>query len=230
MNELISFTQISTYVECPYKYYLAYVLNEKPLYKETYELGKTIHNIIKTYYEIMPSSMTPKEVRMFITVSAKKNGLDLEKNISLLENFARFEEQRITWNINPKPIAVEKEFVKKPFHGIVDALFIDKNGDKIVVDWKTSLKREYDNWEMYRLQGNIYMYITDSKKVIFYGLRRGDTIEFTYDEKYLLNMLDSFKKSIERKFFERKRGEHCLTCEYNLLCKTYEYGFEVFDL
>jgi len=230
VSKLISFSAMQTYAECPYKYYLAYVEGLKPLRREEYEFGRLVHQVIKTYYELIPSALTPMEVRLYLAQAAKRVGLDPSSRIYLLENFARFEEQRLTWNVSAKPLAVEKEFQKPPFHGIVDALFVNMKGEKIVVDWKTSLKSSVEMWEAYRLQGNIYMYLTGAKKAIFYGLTRGNVLEFEYDEEYLKKRLEEFVNNLKQKKFDRKLGEHCFTCEYNIHCFARMWGFEVTEL
>jgi hypothetical protein len=229
-KSLTSFTAVSTFSECPFKYYLAYVAGEKPLFKPAYDFGKTLHDVIKNYYSLLPSAVTPKEVRMYLTQAAKKAGIDPSSRIVYLENFARFEEQRLSWNVNPKPIAVEKEFVREPLHGIVDVLFVDARGEKVVVDWKTSLKSDSQMWEARKLQGNIYMYLTGARRAIFYGLRDGNFEEFTYDEGFLKEKLERFFEGLKKEVYERRRGEHCLTCEYNIQCSAREWGFEVLEL
>jgi CRISPR/Cas system-associated exonuclease Cas4 (RecB family) len=230
VGRLISFSAIQTYSECPHKYYLAYVLELKPLRREEYEFGHLVHQVIKTYYELIPSALTPREVRMYLAQAAKRAGLDPTSRLYLLENFASFEERRLSWNVSAKPLAVEREFEKPPLHGVVDALFVNVKGERIVVDWKTSLRQSAGNWEAYRLQGNIYMYLTDARRAIFYGLSKGNMMEFEYEEEYLRKRVEEFLRSLREKRFERRAGEHCYTCEYNIHCYTRMWGFEVVEL
>lgn len=230
MARMISFSAMQTYAECPYKYYLAYVVGLKPLRRREYEFGQLVHKVIRTYYELIPPALTPREVRIYLAQSARRNGVDPSSNIYMLENFARFEEQRLAWNISAKPVAVEKEFEKPPLHGVVDALFVSLREGRIVVDWKTSLKSSVEMWEAYRLQGNIYMYLTDAKKAIFYGLTRGNVLEFEYDEEYLRKRLEEFTSALKQRRFDRRTGDHCYTCEYNIHCFAKQWGFEVVEL
>jgi CRISPR/Cas system-associated exonuclease Cas4 (RecB family) len=229
MAKMISFSAIQTYSDCPYKYYLAYVEELMPLRREEYEFGHLIHQVIRTYYELIPSAMTPKEIRIYLAQSAKRAGIDPSSKLYMLENFVRFEEQRLMWNISTKPLAIEKEFEKPPLHGVVDALFVNLNGEKMVVDWKTSLKTD-KSWEAYKLQGNIYMYLTGAKKAIFYGLSRGNTLEFEYEENYLRKRLEEFYSAIKEKRFDRRIGEQCYTCEYNIHCYSRMWGFDAHEL
>ena len=227
---LVSFSAISTYFECPHKYYLAYIVNAKPLFKPVYEFGRVIHEIIKTYYNLIPESITPKEVKLYLTQAVKKLGIDPTTRIPMLDNFARFEESRIAKSINSKPVAVEKEFTKPPFRGVVDVIFITLSGEKLVVDWKSSIKGDNETWERLRLQGNIYMYLTGASRALFYGLWRGNVEEFTYDEKYLMSKYEEFKAGVESKRFDRVLSDRCSGCEYNVHCLSALWGFEVLEL
>jgi CRISPR/Cas system-associated exonuclease Cas4 (RecB family) len=225
----VSYSKIATYKECPFKFYLAYVLQEKPLYKPAYTLGQEVHKIIAEYYRTLPDAVTPREVSMYVTQTAKKLGLDAYLNTSLLQNFIAFEEDRLRWHVNPKPMAIEKHYVKEPFEGIVDALFMSKRG-VVVVDWKTSLYKGVVGWEKMRLQANIYMYLTGARKALFYGLVQGRAEEFEYDEEYLMEQLRVFKKNVLANRFERNMGEYCYNCEYNIQCFANLWGFEVLEL
>jgi hypothetical protein len=220
---------MATYKECPFKFYLAYVVQEKPLYKPVYTLGQEVHKIIAEYYRTIPDAVTPREVSMYVTQTAKRLGLDAYLNTSLIQNFIRFEEDRLSWHINPKPMAIEKHYVKEPFEGIVDALFMSKGG-MVVVDWKTSLYKGVVGWERMRLQANIYMYLTGARRALFYGLVQGRTEEFEYDEAYLTQQLKAFKEDVLAKKFKRNMREHCYTCEYNIQCFADLWGFEVLEL
>jgi hypothetical protein len=227
--KLVSYSKMATYNECPFKFYLAYVLQEKPLYKPAYAFGQEVHRIIAEYYRTLPDAVTPKEVSMYVTQTAKRLGLDAYLNTSLLQNFIRFEEDRLSWHINPKPIAIEKHYVKEPFEGVVDALFMSKKG-VVVVDWKTSLYKGMVGWERMRLQANVYMYLTGASRALFYGLVQGRAEEFEYDEGYLMGQVKAFKENILSNNFQRNIGEHCYSCEYNIQCFAKLWGFEVMEL
>jgi hypothetical protein len=227
--KLVSYSKMATYNECPFKFYLAYALQEKPLYKPVYTLGQELHKIIAEYYRTIPDAVTPKEVSMYVTQAAKKLGLDAYLSTSLLQNFIVFEEERLRWHINPKPMAIEKHYVKEPFEGIVDALFMSKRG-MVVVDWKTSLYKGVVGWERMRLQANIYMYLTGATRALFYGLVQGRSEEFEYDEGYLMEQLRAFRENVLANRFARNMGEHCYTCEYNIQCFAKLWGFEVLEL
>jgi hypothetical protein len=226
---LVSYSKIATYKECPFKFYLAYVLQEKPLYKPVYTLGQEVHKIIAEYYRSLPDAVTPKEVSMYVTQTAKRLGLDAYLNTSLMQNFIAFEEERLRWHINAKPIAIEKHYVKEPFEGIVDALFMSKKG-MVVVDWKTSLYKGVVGWERMRLQANIYMYLTGARRALFYGLIQGRTEEFEYEEGYLMEQVKAFRENVLAGLFERNMGEQCHTCEYNIQCFASLWEFEVLEL
>jgi len=227
---IVSPTAVNTFLECPYKYYLAYEQLLTPLYKPVYDFGRKIHAMIAEYYNSLPEYLTPNEVPMYLSIAVKKVGIDVDTYRRYLDNFVAFEKQRLSWNISPKPLAIEKEFVKKPFKGVIDAMF-KKGKDIVIVDWKTGFTRHNPiRDEQLTLQGNIYLYITGAKELYFIFLSYGHHEKLEYDENFLRNKIVKFLEAIKTKNFPKVLDERCRNCEFNAHCLSEEYKLNWWEL
>jgi CRISPR/Cas system-associated exonuclease Cas4 (RecB family) len=215
---LISPTMLNTFIECPYKYYLAYVEYLKPQWKPAYEIGKNLHTIIENYYKELTDSITPSEVSLYVSSVVKRLNLDPELYKTYLNNFVKIEQQRLSWHINPKPLAIEQEYIRPPFRGVIDAMFM-KGNDKVIIDWKTGFHKPNPiRDKQLMVQGNIYLYITGAKEVYFAFLSYGNIEKVMYDEDELKPVLRDFFTSIKTYDYPRMIGENCKNCEYNIPC------------
>jgi len=220
---LISPTMINTFIECPYKYYLAYEKQLTPLWKPSYEFGRKLHATISEYYNSLHENITPNEVPLYLSIASKKTGLNTEMYRRYLDNFVEFEKQRLSWHINPKPIAIEKEFTRKPFKGIIDAMF-RKGDNNIIVDWKTGfVKSNPARDEQLTLQGNIYLYLTGAKELYFIFLAYGHYEKVEYSEEFLRNRIVKFLEALKTRNFPKVLDERCKLCEFNAHCLSEEY-------
>lgn len=232
MSELISPSKINTYLDCPFRYKLLYIDRVKPLYRQAFDFGKKLHDVIREYYTLISQSkddLTQNTIPIFISNAWKKVfGKVDENDIRFLNGFMKFESERLSWHINPRPIVIEKEFVREPFHGIVDALFM-RGKEKIVVDWKTGLMGATMN-DYIRVQGNIYMYLTDARQAIFVSVGYGSYTVVEYDETFLKEILRIYTENIRGNRFEPVLDEHCKTCEVSIHCYTSRWGLNWWDL
>lgn len=221
---MISPSKLNTFIECPYKYFLIYVKNVKPIHKLSYDFGSKIHSIISRYYQLIPDSIVPGEIPSYLSKAAKEYGeLDSATEI-YLRNFVRFEENRLSWNISSKPVAIEKRYVKDSFEGTVDAVF-RRGNEYVIVDWKTGFHSDVYN-EKIAIQGMIYLYITGASRVYFVYLRTGEVFEVKFDYGFLNPYLEKFKQAS----YSRVEGEHCKTCEVSLHCYVDKWGLTPWDL
>lgn len=226
----ISPSKINTFFECPYKYYLSYVENLKPLYKPQYVFGSKVHEVIKKYYELIPDSITASEVPMYVSVAWKEVFGDVtESAYRYMDGFVKFESHRLLWNINPKPLAIEKEFARGRLKGVVDALF-RRGNEYVVVDWKTGMVRNPYEHQYLLVQGNIYMYLTSASICYFVFVGYGDWREVKYDKTFLDNIVEKFVSSVDRGLFNRNKGEWCRLCEFNVHCYLKEYSINWWEL
>jgi len=206
------------YYTCPYKFKLAYIDKAKPLPPiEKMVFGKTVHEIIARYYEIIPSTLTPREVPLFLARAMKDFEIKSENFMWILRGFRRFEERRLTWNLDPKPVAIEKHFERGIFHGIIDAIF-KRQGKLVGIDWKSG-RVSFSNVN-YIIAGFVYTYIANLDEMIFVSLYSGDETALTKKElASFKEILREIMAGIRAKDFRKKEGEHCKTCEYSLACK-----------
>lgn len=226
MKLLVSPSQLNTYFECPYKYKLAYIDLAKPLYKAEYEFGRKVHEVIRLYYTSIPDVITPSDVPIYLSKAWKTVFGEVdERGIRYMDGFMRFESERISWNVNPKPIAIEREYVKGWLHGIVDAVF-SRGKDIVIVDWKTGMARNPTLDETLMVQGNVYMYLVGASEIYFVFVRYGTYHKLAFNERFLMNKLNYFLTSIKQNTFARNEGEHCERCEFNIHCYFDKYGID----
>jgi len=223
---LISPSAISTFNTCPYKFKILYIDNRKPLYKAEFEFGKKIHSIIAQYYKLLTNDITPNEVPSFLAIAIKKVIGNADENIiKYLKGFEEFEKQRLLWHINPKPMLIESEITKGNITGVIDAMF-KRNGENILVDWKTGSTRDPNIDEHLKIQGNIYMYLTNAKEMYFIFIRYNTWHKIVYDENFILEKLKNFIEAYNNKNFPRNEGQHCERCEVNLHCYFDKYNLK----
>ena len=213
---------LNLYYQCPYKFKLAYIDGAKPLPpSEKMIIGKTIHEVLAKYYEIIPNTITPKEVPLFLAQALKEINVSSDRLNYLLRGFRRFEERRLTWNLNPKPIAIEKYFERGMFHGILDVIFKRHDQKLVGVDWKSG-RVTMDNVSNI-IQGFVYVYIANLDEMVFVSLISGNEMKLSARE--LLTFKDVLRKiinGIKAKNFEKNIGDHCKTCEFSLACNLRE--------
>lgn len=227
---LISPTMLSTFNTCPYKFKIIYVDERRPLPKPEYEYGKRIHAIIAEYYRLLPEDATPSDIPIALGQAIKRVMGTIDENVvKYLKGFEDFEKQRITWHINPKPIMFETEVKKGYIQGVIDAVF-KKNGDNVIVDWKTGMIRDPNVDEHLKIQGNLYMYLMNAKEIYFVFIRYNTWHKLTYDESFILDKLSKFVDALNKKEFPRKEGGQCERCEVNLHCYFDKYGIKWWEL
>ena len=228
VKKYISPSAISSYLSCPRKFY--YYYNEYPsieIETEPLIVGKLTHEIIARYYQIVPNYATPREVRMYVTKAFKEKMRPeyepfRDRIESLLLNFIKFEEKRLTMNMPAKPIAVEKEFVKEPVHGIVDALFRKLDGKLVVVDWKTGKKGRLT--EDIIIQMNVYLYLTGAEEALVVFLHTGGYSRVSRDPKINIKAIVEEILSDNRYPPMPAKPYYCDTCPFQIICKFHREG------
>lgn len=218
----LSPSAIFRFIQCPEKFWLSQECKPLPLKTEAMQFGYDLHEIIAEYYRTLmkSNSITPAELEAKLIVSAKKHGISEQlysKYRWHFRNFIKFEFERISWHVDIKPVAVEKEFRKKPFYGIIDAIF-RKDNDYVIVDWKSS--SYYGNLsDFYKIQGYIYRYVTGIDEMVFYFLRNGQYRKIIADDcKDAVHIIRSVLSDIKQGARYRNEGSHCDFCEYQIAC------------
>jgi len=225
MNDdlLLSPSSINDFIQCPAKFWYSRWYKRLPIKTETMEFGLTLHEIIAKYYNLIPENLTPTECFMYIrkaveeVVGSQSLSVVLRKFSWHLKQFEKFEKQRLSWHINPKPLAVEKKYIKPPFMGIVDAIF-KRDGKLVVVDWKSG-RAPSELPEYYTIQGCIYAYLTNADEIIFYFLTSGRFLRIEYKhcnevKQKILDVINQIKEGV----FTKNRGSHCKECPVQIPC------------
>jgi hypothetical protein len=212
-------SSLFTYYTCPWMFKLAYIDKVKPLPPvENLEFGSDVHKIIAAYYELIPNSLTENEIPMYLSQAVKRVGVDFENVKWVLRGFMKFESRRLLWNLNPKPVAIEKMFERGCFYGVVDAIFKKFDGSLVGVDWKTG-RVNTDNVH-YVLAGFIYTYVANLNEMIFVSLHTGEEVKLTSREiPTFKNVIREVVGGIRAGKFEKRVGDWCNECQYSIACE-----------
>lgn len=219
---LISPSGILRFIQCPEKFWLSISCKPLPLKTDVMVFGCNLHEIIAEYYRMLikSDSITLSELEAKLVVAARKHGVGeqlYKKYRWHFKNFIKFEYERVGWNVDIKPIAVEKEFEKPPFRGTVDAIF--KKGDGyVIVDWKSGSLYE-DLPDFYKIQGCVYRYITGIDDVVFYFLGNGRYRRLVLNDcEDVSDIVSRVLNDIKNNVRYLNEGEHCRYCEYQIAC------------
>ncbi len=168
-REYISHNQIRTYLECPYKYYLAYIREIKTACNEKVFLGNIFHSTIEKYFK---AKLEQRVLQLSELVEIFQNCFEEEKErneIIWTESIEQTRERGIAFvkhfhhKIGPeiRPLMIEKELeVDLPdtsirLKGILDLV----EEDFTITDFKTSTTRWSENKARSSLQFAIYKYL-----------------------------------------------------------------------
>lgn len=228
----LSPSSFSTFQQCPFKLWCNKDKNIKPLPQKdnVYSLfGRNLHKLIQEYYIKV---MRAKEFDTDSIHSTVSNVIGEQtpilgiENINKgytthLRNFEDFEEDRIKneWKV----LDVEKRIVSKGLKGFVDAIFRDREGNIIVVDWKTGKWRDD-----FLIQGYIYKMLSKADRVMFFQSLNG--VEHKLRENDLLkgkSMAQSILRQMRQGINERRRNRFCPSCEYSLYCELDKIGMKL---
>ena len=202
----LSYSSISTFQQCPYKFYRMYVKYD---YKETSfaaNRGDTIHKDIELFVTGL-SNNRPK-------VEPADGLLDVLRNLYETSN-GRAVSVEGKFAINNTGALVDYYSSDVILRGKVDVNFTPQNNVVTVIDWKSGQKRDYS------LQGKTYAtlmfakyeYKLDGVKVIFDHLEKGRqdpqivTLDDTKEVWELMNEIHQTQK------FECKYNQYCKYCK-----------------
>ena len=169
-----SYSKLNTYIQCPYSYKLSYINGEKGIDNGFALLGSLVHNILERYFnnEIAQFEMADIFIDEFeekipygIKIKFPEFTKDMtesykQKCIEFLRNFDGFDGLKI--------IDTEKEILlllnsignNFLFHGFIDLLAKDENGDFYIIDFKSKSDLKDEELDEYARQLYLYsMYI-----------------------------------------------------------------------
>jgi len=232
----ISPSSLNLFFSCPYRWKLTYIDQKEGIPIEDREalFGRMLHNIIQAYYQNLPENASREEVEKALE-KAVKDYFDpmferrRERVERLMENFKKFEFQRIKTQSRTKPELVEQKMVAEPFSGIIDFY-----NEGLVIDWKTrgvtnNLSPDYIR------QGKIYEFILkrngkEVRSVRFFSLEMGEFIPIPrMSDDWLWRQYNQLRETVEKGKFEKVRGPNCKYCEQILDCEFGEVGMWSFE-
>lgn len=228
----LSPSSLLTFQSCPFKFWCSKDHNIIPLPQKDniYALfGRNLHKLIQEYYikvmqakEFGTDNIHPTLSDVIGQQTPVLGIENINKGYTThLRNFEDFEEDRIKneWKV----LGVEKRIVSKGLKGFIDAVFQDREGKIIVVDWKTG------KWkDDFLIQGMIYKLLSKADEVMFFYSLNG--IEHNLTEKELIRgkaMGNDILRQIKQGVNERRRNFFCSSCEYSLVCGLSEVGMKI---
>ncbi len=231
----LSYTQISTYLECPLKYKYSYVLNIPTPPNAALSFGSTIHDTLRDFHtKLMFDKVCTLEDLMkmyernwqplgFINEGHRKAFFD--SGVKLLTNYY---EKNI--NSKCKPLEIEKGFNIKidglRFYGRIDRIDPLEDGTVEIIDYKTGnpkSQKEVDNDDQvsfYAIGAEEALNLKP-KKLSLYYVESGEKVTTTRTPEELKAKKEQVKEviaKIKSGAFESKPGMHCKRCDYREIC------------
>ena len=229
----ISYSRLSTYLKCPYRYYLQYVEGFRPPVNALMSFGSSLHATLRDFYaqEKFPPTLDDfysHYYRNWTSFGFRNPEMEIkyfEEGLSILEEYY----DRNIEGFQPA-LFVEWKFQVEikdiPLVGIVDRIDRVSDGSLRVVDYKTYGRNGADNLQLmlYRLAlEKIFGY--PPQELLFYFLKEQE-ISYVSAEKECLErtqeILFKTKEEIGRGIFPKNRGENCLSCDFQQFCKLEE--------
>lgn len=244
-NMIWSFSRLNGFSTCKWMWYLSYMLNEEE--KQKYEIvdvgkffalyGTFAHNIFEKYNkgeleifqlydyckdnfetEIPVSAPPNKYVDIYTSYQEKLLNYFMKYNGN--DNEVVFSENEITYDIR-----LSKDKVIS-FHGFIDLLLKDKNGNFILQDYKS--KSDFKNKEEYKSylrqlllysKGVYSLYHKYPKKLVFDMFKIGKVYESEFKKEDLQEALKWVKSTIDNIYNEEEFARKCENPENDFFCK-----------
>jgi CRISPR/Cas system-associated exonuclease Cas4 (RecB family) len=193
----LSKSAILTYKNCPYRFYLDYVVNlrkfrDEPLEGSPLKIGTECHDIFENFYKMseIEELREPYSDNIYSLLMTFPNAHKYEDH---MENFATFNSDMIEAKglENFAPVAVEQEIYNKELNliGYIDRVDIGKEG-KMVLDYKTSKKpRAYKDF-------------VEPGEDWLYNYNVSNRVRTTFDESDYMIELSIYKLLYELEFGE----------------------------
>ena len=175
----ISFSEFSTYLQCPHKWYLSYCLKMPTDYSEELIFGSAVHHTIedilsKSYFQrqtsweplfkghlkkelegIKDEQFLKKFSDQGLPLIYVRKGVELIKRLDFFNRFKEYRIVDIEHRLDNFPI-LEVDDINFFFKGYIDlVLQHKKTDDYVIIDWKTSGK-EWDIMKKMKDDENLY--------------------------------------------------------------------------
>ncbi|MDP3964570.1 MAG: UvrD-helicase domain-containing protein [bacterium] len=232
----LSFTQLKAFWTCPYQYRFMFVLKVPQAPKHTFSFGKSIHNTLHQFFQLVQRGEQSDWAAMKKLYEA--NWIDewYESPEHMAERKAQGLKALRTYFDShdgkfPKPLYLEKGFVIKvdqqSIRGVIDRVdeFADQSVE--VIDYKTGKKpqsKKVDNPEQLLIYAMAvsetlkrkparltYHYLEDNQKVSF---KPTDETISKVREK-----ISQTAKELPKSDFRPTPGFHCKFCDFKDICE-----------
>ncbi|MCK5743641.1 MAG: PD-(D/E)XK nuclease family protein [Caldisericia bacterium] len=241
MDLKLSYSKISSYMQCPYKYYLAYIVKLPTEPKPYFSFGHSLHKILEWLHKpkIFSSTISVDEILR------EYNNCWVSMGFTSIDEEARYKEigrsilisywDKMNGNFHPA-FEVEKRFSFEPdelpgvtLTGIIDRIDLTESGELTLMDYKTGKWIPSDADAMDTLQLTIYAIAVSRlwgkpvSRVSNLFLREQKEVSFVPDEhrmKQAMNEIVDVIDGIRNKRFETKTNRFCNWCDYHNRCKT----------
>lgn len=222
--KVLSKSSINLYLQCPYKWKCIYLDGIKSLPSPAQQRGIDIHSKIENFYKNI--KVTGEKFLI------KNDDEDLKKFIDNENNrIIEIIKQNKSLKTYFKPIFQELKLQndKIGLKGIIDAVFINPDDDKlIVIDWKTGNFNKKD-LDKYRLELVVYKLLLEHSDITdvevgYWGIYFTDKNKLFFEpvsqeaENETLNKISEVRRNIEMKSFHPKKNFFCKWCQFKDKC------------
>lgn len=259
LPESFDFTQsnLQDYMECPYRFYLRYILRTKwpalvvedaVKFEQRGQAGARFHRLVQQYLVGIPEDQ--------LTPSAESDpeaevGIWWENFLSHVPSWLAGEtytEISLSTNLNRDRLAAK-----------YDLIMVDQNEHKItIIDWKTSQKLPKREWLLERVQTRLYRFLLAQSShilsreqafspeninmVYWFAAFPGSLIRLPYDEttyqkdkRFFSSLLSEIHNRHEENFSKTSDIKKCRYCTYRSHCDRGTQagdlaGFDDFDI
>lgn len=232
----LSKSKVNTYLKCPLEFKFQYIDKIEVPQNEYMALGSDVHLVAEKFAEKFGDDLDNVNIdnELLKIVHEEDIGYDLTPHIDNLSLF--FKKVFVE---NDLKLYSQEEYLldeENRFSGICDIILEDKNGELIVIDYKTSKSSSFSK---YRLELCYYKLLVEnvhnkpvSRVGIFFTkngrLRLLDTCDGD-KRKYLntkeideaIETLHEIRNNINNKEFPAKRQFLCKYCTYKHICDEY---------
>lgn len=201
LKEQYSFSKLTSFHTCKYSYYQTYLLHKKGVSNPFSSYGLFIHSLMERYakgeltLDALPQLFcwefedNVKEPFPKSPYCSDMKLLYYNQGLSFLKSFTGYEDVRI--------LEIESEFTVDiddwKFTGIIDLVYIDKNGDLVIRDYKSKASFKSKK-ELHQYARQLYLYSLYVKekygkypdKLNFLMFRKNEsvTIDFNLEDFY----------------------------------------------
>ncbi len=241
MDLKLSYSRISTYLQCPYKYYLSYIVKLPTKPRPYFSFGSSIHTVLEWLHKprILPVNYSIREIIAYYDenwINRGYSGIDEESRYKELGKSILISYwEKMEGSFKPA-LEVEKNF-SYPLQGfegvtltgIVDRIDLDESGDLILTDYKTGKWIPSSVNGMDTLQLSIYAIAMSSlwdkkvAKVSNLYLREHKEVAFIPTQEKITDAMTEIDRAvtgIRNKEFDLKVNKFCNWCDYKNRCKT----------